>query len=183
MKIYGLVLTVAGLLTFAVLPQAGEPDDKEIARLISQLGSDGPETREKAEKALLTLKGVPEQLRKACRSPDLEIRSIAKRIISTIEGRFTTEMFARIERLAKEGRFDEAVEHAVRWGDLDPGGKNLVPLAKLARRIRQREAKQFGHLGPKEKSDNPIVYVEESVEFGREKIRLYSSRKTIDVAL
>jgi len=52
MKHHGLLLAVVGLFSFVALPRAGETGDEEIARLISQLGSDRYAEREKAEATL-----------------------------------------------------------------------------------------------------------------------------------
>ena len=186
MKHHGLFLAAAGLLSFVALPRAGEPSDKDIARLIFQLGSDRYIEREKAEEALLALKQIPDRLRKACRSTDAETRSRARRIVAVFDGRLVALPIARVERLAKEGRFDEAVEHAVRWEGLDPSGKNLVPLAALAKRLRRKACEQIERILPP--GDRPTDRLwenglENGVALQRELFPLYSSNKSLAIEI
>ena len=180
MKFSAIISSLVALLAVVAVPEAAEPNEEAIARLVAQLGSSNSGERDKAEAALLALKKMPEQLREASKSADRETRTRATRIISVFDGRVAALPFARVERLAKEGRFDEAVEHAVRWGAADPGGKNLLPLVSLARKLRQLEEKRFERLEPRKKKNDYPYWVEDMVEFHRDLITFYSSEKAID---
>src|SRR5436309_11537382 len=83
-----LIRCFAGLLL--VLPfvpaVADDPDDKEIARLVKQLGSSDFRTREKAMKRLTEI-GAPARaaLDKAATSDDPEVRRRAEKLVILLE--------------------------------------------------------------------------------------------------
>ena len=79
-------------------------------------------------------------------SSNLEISNRAKAIIAAIDGRFASSMLREIEQLVEDGKFDQAVERAVRWESLDPAGKNMIPFAASIERFREAEKKRFGKL-------------------------------------
>src|SRR2546428_2390316 len=67
---------------------ADDPDDKEIARLVKQLGSSDFRTRDAATKRLQEI-GEPalDALNKAATSKDLEMRRRAEQVIAVIENK------------------------------------------------------------------------------------------------
>jgi hypothetical protein len=118
---------------------------RALTRLIEQLGSNQFEERERATRQLMQLDTIPVELRAAGKSPDLEVRRRATRIIATIQKGRAGRALQEAANLAKEGRVDEVVERAVRWAEHDPlqdGPKALLGLMKrLVEAQKQRLAR------------------------------------------
>jgi hypothetical protein len=141
-----------------------KPDETKVERWIEELGSSQFVTRESALRALMAWEDEPPALRRALKSPDLEVRRRMARILEFYLQKRARRGLAKAQVLAKEGRVDEMVERLVLWGDWDKNDESGKMIAELAARLVEREQRIYGKtdfrpLQPPDKSPLKHVYV------------------------
>lgn len=147
----GLLLTVGVGVALSLSPPlpGGSADtalsDREIERLIEQLGSASFAVREEATRKLAERPDAIPALRRALKSSDLEVARRAARILK--EARLESAVaLARLTDLAKNGQVDEAVEllaQRERWDDEVAAWQVMVEFAET---LRDLEKRRFGRV-------------------------------------
>jgi hypothetical protein len=126
---------------------AGEPtrSDREIDRLIGQLGNPSFELREAASRRLTEREDAVPALRRALKSPDAEVARRAREILKALAGKEEARSLAKTAELAKHGAVDQAIERLVRrekWGD-ESGCWQVM--ADLEAKLKDLERQTYGH--------------------------------------
>jgi hypothetical protein len=130
------------LLFVATLGAADEkpalkPDPAALRRLLEQLKSDNFETREKATQELSKLDGVPDELRKATQSADLEVRQRAQAAVDAITARVEEKAFQAMVADLQKVEVDRLVRRMVTQENF-AGDKQWAVVQKLARAVTAR---------------------------------------------
>ena len=107
---------------------------EQLKQWIAQLGDDDFDNREAATRALKDRDDAAPLLRKALKSPDVEVCHRAAEILTPIDRKRAPRELGKALALAKDGRIDEVVERLVRWQGLAEDQKVWEAVYQLAGR-------------------------------------------------
>jgi hypothetical protein len=122
------------------------PVNREIEKLIAQLGSDSFAVRERATQQLKQREDAIPALRQALKSPDGEVARRAAAILDFFAQQEKKRAFARLAALAKNGQVDQAIETLVRHPQWDDEDACWQVLFELAGRLLDLEWKEFARV-------------------------------------
>jgi hypothetical protein len=147
------ILGAAGNLTRPTQPCLADENaqaQREIQQLIRDLASEAFDVRETAMRRLMERKDAVSALREAQRSSDAEVARRAARILDVLAEKAKKRAFARLDRMAKEGAVDLAIEQFVQRHNWDNETACWQAFAELGGSLADIEKRLY------EKSSLPV---------------------------